>query len=147
MNEREIRRLEVCIFTNALLYYIALALPCAVPIVYSFFCSRVKDIRLKFDERVFGATQVLTIAVTLYVCLMPFLLAMNTDISKNIFGTGDVFTTQNEAIWLIHSNLFRIMLLLFFRLMTIDMTLFQFMDWFLEQFDEEEEDSELIESE
>ena len=38
------------------------------------------------------------------------------------------------------------MLLLFFRLMAIDMTLFQFIDWFLEQFEEEEE-AEQIEEE
>ena len=34
--------------------------------------------------------------------------------------------------------MFKIMLLFFFRLMAIDMTLFQFIDWFLEQMDQEE---------
>ena len=36
-------------------------------------------------------------------------------------------------------------MLLFFRLMAIDMTLFQFIDWFLEQFEEEEEEAQMEE--
>ena len=56
---------------------------------------------------------------------MPFILAVYSDIvSKTIYDKGDAFGAQSNAIWLIHGNLFRIMLLLFFRLMTIDMTLF-----------------------
>ena len=98
-----------------------------------------KDEKLRYDERTFGATQVLSIVATLFVCLMPFILAVHSElVSKTISDSGDVFIAQNNAIWLIHSNMFRIMLLLFFRLMTIDMTLFQFIDWFLEQLDEDE---------
>lgn len=73
---------------------------------------------------------------------MPFLLAMHSELNKSIQGKQDVFSAQTDAIWLIHTNLFRIMLMLFFRLMTIDMSLFQFIDWFLEQFDEEDDEAE-----
>ena len=70
---------------------------------------------------------------------MPCLLAIHSDIiSKTIYDKGEAFGPQNNAIWLVHGNIFRIMILLFFRLMTIDMTLFQFIDWFLEQFEDDE---------
>ena len=70
---------------------------------------------------------------------MPCLLAIHSDIiSKTIYDKGEAFGPQNNAIWLVHGNVFRIMILLFFRLMTIDMTLFQFIDWFLEQFEDDE---------
>lgn len=42
--------------------------------------------------------------------------------------------------------MFRIMILLFFRLMTIDMTLIQFIDWFLEQFEEDEDANSVVSS-
>lgn len=60
---------------------------------------------------------------------MPFLLAMHSELNKSIIGKEEVFTAQSDAIWKIHTNLFRIMLVLFFRLMTIDMSLMQFSTW------------------
>jgi hypothetical protein len=53
---------------------------------------RKKDESLKFDERLFGATQLITIVVTLYVFLMPFFLAMHTELNKSIYGKEEVFT-------------------------------------------------------
>ena len=98
-----------------------------------------KDSSVKFDERIFGASQLLTFSVFLYVCMMPFLLALHSEVVGKIdFGKGEVFSSQTDAIWIIHGNMFKIMLLFFFRLMAIDMTLFQFIDWFLEQMDQEE---------
>ena len=56
---------------------------------------------------------------------------------------GDILKFQSDAIWGIHTNMYRIMLLFYFRMVAIDMTLFQFIDWFLEQFEEEELNEEL----
>ena len=112
------------IFTVSSLYYLAQVIPFVVPVVYACYFMRKKDLRLKFDERIFGATQLMTIVVTIYVCMMPFLLAMHAELNKSIYGKAEVFSAQNDAIWMIHANLFRIMLMLFFRLMAVDMTLF-----------------------
>lgn len=110
-----------------------------MPVVYLFQRYKTKDPKIKYDERTFAGSQIISMFVTAYVCLLPFILAVHSEIlSKIVILKGDIFKSQNEAIWIIHSNLFRIMLLFFFRLMTIDMTLFQFIDWFLEQFEEED---------
>lgn len=97
------------------------------------------------------ASQLIAIIITLYVCLMPFILGTHAEIiSKLIIDKGediDVFGMQNDAIWIIHSNMFRIMWLFFFRLMAIDMTLFQFFDWFFDQFEEDELNVEIEEIE
>ena len=143
---KDIKRLEVYRLTISSLYYVAQLLPFAVPVIYAIYYMRKKDEQLKFDERIFGATQLISIVVTLYVCLMPFLLAMHTELNKNIQGKEEIFKGQIDAIWLIHTNLFRIMFVLFFRLVAIDMTFFQFIDWFLEQFDNYE-DEEVMQAE
>lgn len=146
ITDRDIKRLEVYNFTIYSLYCLAVMLPVAIPIVYLAHLMKDKDKKLKFDERILGATQFITVGATLFVCLMPFLLAVHSEIvSKTVFGKQEVFSAQNEAIWLIHGNMFRVMMMLFFRLMAIDMTMFQFIDWFLEQFEEEEEAEKLEE--
>mmetsp|Transcript_36876 Transcript_36876/g.48450 ORF Transcript_36876/g.48450 Transcript_36876/m.48450 type:complete len:82 (-) Transcript_36876:255-500(-) len=80
---------------------------------------------------------------------MPFLLAVHSEIVNKIIvdkgGEIDFFGMQNNAIWIIHGNMFRLMWLFFFRLMAIDMTLFQFFDWFFDQFEEEELSAEMEE--
>ena len=141
ITDRDVKRLELYTFTIAVLYWCALFLPVVIILVYFYnIYWKTRDVKNKFDERIFAATQMLTVGVTLYVCLMPFILAVHSEIvSKTIYEKGDAFGAQNNAIWLVHGNIFRIMILLFFRLMAIDMTLFQFIDWFLEQFEEDEE--------
>lgn len=125
ITEADVKRLEVYSVLVTILYSVALFLPFSLPFVYLAFSYKTKDPKFRFDERVFNATQLINIIVTCYVCLMPFVLAVHQElVTKTIFGMGEVFEAQNDGIWLIHGNLFRIMLLLFFRLMTIDMTLF-----------------------
>ena len=152
VSERDIKRLEIYFLTVKALYYTALQLPLLIPFVY-LACTygREKDTKLKYDERIFMASQLVAIIVTLYVCLMPFILAIHVEIVNKLIidqGEGvDVFGMQNDAIWIIHANMFRIMWLFFFRLMAIDMTLFQFFDWFFDQFEEDELNVEIEEIE
>ena len=97
------------------------------------------------------ASQLIAIIVTLYVCLMPFILAIHAEIVNKLIidkGEGvDVFGMQNDAIWIIHANIFRLMWLFFFRLMAIDMTLPTFFDWFFDQCEEDELNAEIEEME
>ena len=80
-------------FTVSLLYYLALLLPFTVPIIYFSYSMKKKDMSVKFDERIFGASQLLTFSVFLYVCMMPFLLALHSEVVGKIdFGKGAVFS-------------------------------------------------------
>ena len=123
ITEKDVRRLQRYAFTLQALYYAALALPFCVPVVYWFYSFKKKDVRCKYDERTLGATQFISINVTLYVCSMPFLLAIHSEIvAKVILKSGEAFLDQNDAIWIIHGNMLRLMLLLFFKIVVIDMT-------------------------
>lgn len=75
ITERDIKRFELYIFTISILYYLALSLPVIVSLVYFYNVQcRARERKNKYDERVFAASQFLTIGVTLYVCLMPLIL-------------------------------------------------------------------------
>ena len=93
ITDRDVKRLEVYTFTIACLYHIALFLPVIVPSMYqAHTIYKVKDAKNKFDERTFAATQMLTVGVTLYVCLMPFVLAVHSEIvSKTVYEKDDTF--------------------------------------------------------
>ena len=87
ITDRDVKRLEVYTFTISCLYYTALFLPVLVPSMYQAHALyKEKDVKNKFDERTFAATQILTVGVTLYVCLMPFVLAVHSEIvGKTIY--------------------------------------------------------------
>jgi len=143
-SDRDIKRLELYALTIKALYAGALLLPFVSLIGYQCLARFMKAKQGKFDDRTFVVSQFLTIYATLYVCLTPFLLAVHNEILNKVYIDGqlksnETFKMQSAAIWIIHSNMFRIMLLFFFRMMTIDMSLFQFIDWLLEQFEEDEE--------
>lgn len=57
VSERDIKRLEIYFLTVKALYYTALQLPLLIPFVY-LACTygREKDIKLKYDERIFMAS-------------------------------------------------------------------------------------------
>lgn len=139
--DRDVKRLEIYFFTVKALYYTAHLLPLGAFATYSICRRKEKDPKIKYDERTFLASQLIAIVITLFVCLMPFLLAVHSEIVSKIVidrddsggvNDADFFALQNDAIWIIHSNMFRLMWLFFFRLMAIDMTLFQFFDWFFD---------------
>ena len=93
ITDRDVSRLEVYTFTVSLLYYLALLLPFTVPVIYFSYSMKKKDTSVKFDERIFGASQLLTFSVFLYVCMMPFLLALHSEVVGKIdFGKGEVFS-------------------------------------------------------
>lgn len=56
ITDREIKRLEVYNFTIYTLYCLALLLPIAIPIIYLAHMLKEKDKKLKFDERILGAS-------------------------------------------------------------------------------------------
>lgn len=56
ISEKDVNRLEVYSFVMTSLYYVAQSIPFAVPVIYGFYLMKEKDVKLKFDERVFGAT-------------------------------------------------------------------------------------------
>ena len=56
LTEKDIKRLEVFSFITSALYYAAQLIPIAVPLIYLAYLFRTKDPKLRYDERIFGAT-------------------------------------------------------------------------------------------
>ena len=111
---------------------------CLLPSMQYFMAMRYhrakdKDPKYQWDERTVSATSNTVLFILLYVIVLPFLLMGHKDyVTRNIVTLAHLFDGAREAIWTLQTSIIQILLMLILRLMAVDMTFYQFIDWFLD---------------